>query len=102
MTLVDRIRKVEAALEARGIVDAAMLRENQMLFDDPRGWSRAAVGTWPRFFYIAAFVVAAQFYTVYLAAEHGWRAASGFALFLGLFQVMVFYALRRATSTKSV
>ena len=67
-----------------------------MLLDNPAGWSRSAVGTWPRFIFMASFFAAWPFAIAYVAIEGGWRPAIACALFLGWFQVMLLYALRRA------
>jgi len=68
------------------------------LVDDPIGWSRAVIGTWPRFMFMAVFFVAWPFAIAYVAIEGGWRPAIGTALFLGFFQLVFLYALRRSTA----
>jgi len=72
-----------------------------MLFDNPTAWSLLVVGTWPRFFITGTIFLAMPFLLVDLAIHGGWPSAIGTALFIGGFQLMFLYALRRATVTKS-
>lgn len=71
-----------------------------MIFNDPIGWSRGAVGTWPRFVLTGAFVVALPLAIAYFASKYGWHSAIWIALFLGQFQLLLLYALRRAIIPK--
>ena len=66
-----------------------------MLFDDPLGWSFCAVGTWPRFAFMAVMVAALQFALVFVAITGGWFPAMGLAVLLAGFQLMFLFALRR-------
>lgn len=69
------------------------------VFYSPFEWSAAAVGTWPRFCFLAISLTVFLGLAIYMASEPGLRGASwGPVFFLGAFQVMLFYALRRLAS----
>ena len=71
------------------------------LFDDPIGWSRLAVATWPRFLFMGVMLVALQFALVHVAITGGWSAATSLAAVLAAFQLMLLYALRRLISHRA-
>jgi hypothetical protein len=97
MVLVARVRR----LERQVAVLAGTAESGQdggglhTLYNDPEGWSRAAVGTLPRFWFTAVSYAALPLLIVYAAVNGGWRGATVFALVLGFFQFNLLYALRR-------
>ena len=71
-----------------------------MLFDNNVSWSRSAVGTWPRFLLVAVFFTGMPFVIIHFAIDGGWRTAAASAVGLCALQLMVLFALRRATVAK--
>jgi len=69
------------------------------IFGDPIGWSRAAVGTWPRLWLIGAYFVALPFVAVDSAIRGGWASATGILILLVPLQLMFLYVLRRLSIT---
>ena len=65
------------------------------IFNDPIGWSRSAVATWPRFVFCAVIGVALPFALVYVASTGGWSTAIGLATYLAASELMSLYAMRR-------
>ena len=66
-----------------------------MLFTNPRQWTKGAVGSWWRFGFLTAVLGAISVYSVYVAAESGFRSGLVIALMPMMYQVMFLYALRR-------
>jgi hypothetical protein len=67
----------------------------ETIFNDPREWAGKAVGTWLRFWIMAAALLTFIAYAVYLAASSGWRSALHVAILSAIFQVLILYALRQ-------
>ncbi|HVE89383.1 MAG TPA: hypothetical protein VNA44_06740 [Burkholderiaceae bacterium] len=65
------------------------------LLTDPVGWSGSMVKSSFRFATFAIFFAVVLLVIVYVAEIRGWRGALGPAIFLGLFQLYLLYALRR-------
>lgn len=100
MELAARIRRIENRLESKKSDDVSSpsLTSGETVFENPDQWSRAAVGTWPRFWLMAVFFVAWPFVIAHMAIQSGWRMSTiTTALFLGFYQLLFLYALRRAT-----
>jgi hypothetical protein len=113
MELVRRIRKLENRLKLvegqetagaqSGTIAASSLRpqppayfENEIgLFGDPIAWSGSMVRTWPRFGLFGLFFTILLAFMIFQAAHWGWRAPLGLGISLGMFQLMILYALRR-------
>lgn len=66
-----------------------------MLFENPREWTRSAVGSWWRFAFMAIGCVGLMIYAVYAAAESGLRSGLSVAALPIIFQLLFLYALRR-------
>jgi hypothetical protein len=102
MAVAARIRRLENRLESKDSAGVSALSSplGETVFEDPDNWSHAAVGTWPRFWLMAAFFVAWPFVIAYMAIQDGWRGSTiSTAIFLGFYQLLFLYALRRATVT---
>ncbi len=67
-----------------------------MLFEDPKEWTRSAVGSWWRFAFMAIGNIGLMFYALYVAAESGLRSGIFVAALPMMFQLLFLYALRRA------
>ena len=66
-----------------------------MLFTDPRNWTKSAVGSWWRFWFMATILSAMSVYAVFVAAESGFRSGVIAVLMPLMFQFFFLYALRR-------
>ena len=65
------------------------------LFSNPHQWAAEMVKTWPRFWFFVVFLSAVVAGLVYFAAFRGWHAAAGLAIFIGVYQLGMLYALRQ-------
>ena len=100
MGLVARIRRIENHLESKKSDDVSSpsLTSSETVFDNPDEWSRAMVGTWPRFWLMAVLFVAWPFAIAHKAIQSGWHISTiALALVLGFSQLLFLYALRRTT-----
>jgi hypothetical protein len=66
-----------------------------MLFSDPRKWTKSAVGSWWRFWFMAIAISVMSVYAVFVAADSGFRSGLIVALMPLMFQFFFLYALRR-------
>jgi len=66
-----------------------------MIFNDPRSWTRSAIGTWWRFAFIAIANAGFLVNAVYVAADSGFRSGLAAAFMPLVFQLLFLYALRR-------
>ena len=66
-----------------------------MLFTDPRSWTENAVGTWPRFWFLALGNAALIAYAVYVAASESFMVGIALAGIPITQNILYLYALRR-------
>ena len=66
-----------------------------MLISDPRKWTKSAVGSWWRFWFMAVILSVMSVYAVFVAADSGFRSGLIAALMPLMFQLAFLYALRR-------